>query len=136
MILVNHGYKIAIHFDPIIYIDNWESEYKSLVDKIFQYIKPEDIMWFSLGTFRYTSELKSMIQYNYYNSVILSEEFMECKDKKFRYFRLIRENIYRTMVQYLNKYSNNIPLYLCMESPEVWQKVINSQQKKNLKIIF
>jgi len=135
-ILADSGYKIAIHFDPIIHINNWENEYKSLIDEIFKYIKPENIVWWSLGTFRYTPDLKNMIEYNYYDSKILSEEFRECKDKKFRYFKPIREKIYKTVNNHILNYDTKIPLYLCMESPEVWKNIISLEQQKNLKILF
>lgn len=134
--LVKLGYKIGIHFDPIIHIDNWQEEYKSLIDEIFKYIKGEDIIWFSLGTFRYTPDLKNMIEYNYYSSIILSDEFRECKDKKFRYFKPIREKIYKTINKYLLNYYEKIPIYLCMESPEIWKSTILDKQRENLKILF
>ncbi len=118
--LVNAGYKIALHFDPIVLIPNAEQEYRQTVNFIFSLLKPEDIAWISLGTFRYTNELKSMMEYNYPKSSLLSREFVLCSDNKFRYFRPIRTKLYKMVVNFLHDVNKNLPIYLCMESPEVW----------------
>lgn len=118
--LVNAGYKIALHFDPIVLIPNAESEYRQTVHFIFSLLKPEDIAWISLGTFRYTTDLKSMMEYNYPKSSLLSREFVLCSDNKFRYFRPIRTKLYKMVIDFLHDVNENLPIYLCMESPEVW----------------
>ncbi|MCH5150568.1 MAG: radical SAM protein [Spirochaetales bacterium] len=118
--LVNAGYKIALHFDPIVLIPNAESEYRQTVHFIFSLLKPEDIAWISLGTFRYTTDLKSMMEYNYPKSSLLSREFVLCSDNKFRYFRPIRTKLYKMVIDFLHDVNKNLPIYLCMESPEVW----------------
>lgn len=118
--LVNVGYKIALHFDPIVLIPNVEQEYRQAVNFIFSLLKPEDIAWISLGTFRYTSDLKSMMEYNYPKSSLLSREFVLCSDNKFRYFRPIRTKLYKMVINFLHDVNKNLPIYLCMESPEVW----------------
>ena len=63
--LVKNGYNIALHLDPIVIIDNFMTEYKSVVDMIFGRITPKDIAWISLGTFRYPPELKNSMEFNY-----------------------------------------------------------------------
>lgn len=118
--LVNAGYKIALHFDPIVLIPNAEQEYKQTVNFIFSHLKPEDIAWISLGTFRYTNDLKSMMEYNYPKSTLLSREFVLCSDNKFRYFRPIRTKLYKAVIGFLHNVNKDLPIYLCMESPEVW----------------
>lgn len=118
--LVNAGYKIALHFDPIVLIPNAEQEYKHTVNFIFSHLKPEDIAWISLGTFRYTNDLKSMMEYNYPKSTLLSREFVLCSDNKFRYFRPIRTKLYKAVIGFLHNVNKDLPIYLCMESPEVW----------------
>jgi spore photoproduct lyase len=122
--LVDAGYKIALHFDPIVSIPNADTEYKQTVDFIFSYLKPEDIAWISLGTFRYTNDLKSMMEYNYPESSLLSREFVLCSDSKFRYLRSVRTNLYRMVIGFLQDVNKDLPVYLCMESPEVWMDTL------------
>lgn len=122
--LVNAGYKIALHFDPIVSIENAEQEYKQTINFIFSQLKPEDIAWISLGTFRYTNDLKSMMEYNYPKSSLLSREFVLCSDNKFRYFRPERTNLYKMVIGFLHDINKDLPIYLCMESPEVWMDTL------------
>ena len=42
------GYKIGIHFDPIIITDNWKEEYRELINYISRIVSPENIAWWSL----------------------------------------------------------------------------------------
>lgn len=46
------GYKVGFHFDPIFYYENWQKDYKSVVDMLFDSVN--DIEWISLGTFRFS----------------------------------------------------------------------------------
>jgi spore photoproduct lyase len=132
------GYKIAIHFDPIVNIDNFEMHYSNLIDRIFKYISCDNIAWISLGTFRYTGELKNMMEYNYPNVKLLYEEFQECADKKYRYFMKIRLRLYRIIIEKLRSFSSGLPIYLCMESPFVWENTLGYSPSKsnNLKLLF
>ncbi|HOV13205.1 MAG TPA: radical SAM protein [Spirochaetota bacterium] len=136
--LVEKNYKIAIHFDPIINIPNFKDEYSILIDKIFQFIKPENIAWISLGTFRYTPDLKSCIEYNYPKTKILLDQFIIDQDKKFRYFKPIRINLYQTVIRSLKKINEDLPIYLCMESVEVWKKTLGylPNEKSKINLIF
>lgn len=118
--LAQLGYRIALHFDPIVPLKDAGERYGELIKRIFSSLKVEDIAWISLGTFRYTTELKSKMEYNYRDSPLLSQEFMLCADEKFRYFRPIRVALYRMLIRLLKDIDLFLPIYLCMESPEVW----------------
>lgn len=122
--LIKNGYKIALHFDPIMNIPDFMEQYNSLIQLIFKYITPDNIAWISLGTFRYTPDLKNKIEYNYPESKILTEEFLENHDRKFRYFKPIRIKLYSQIITWLKQYSRNLLIYLCMESPYVWQNTL------------
>jgi spore photoproduct lyase len=65
------GYKIGFHFDPIIYFKGWEREYGKVIDLLFSKIKPKDIAWISMGTFRFKPELKSIIENRFPENEIL-----------------------------------------------------------------
>ncbi|HPO49493.1 MAG TPA: radical SAM protein [Spirochaetota bacterium] len=122
--LVSKGYKIALHFDPLINIENFENEYSILIDNIFKNLSPKNIAWISLGTFRYTPDLKICIEYNYPKTKILCEEFIVDRDKKFRYFKTIRIELYKKIIDKLKSINDNLTIYLCMESKEVWKKTL------------
>jgi len=116
------GYRLGFHFDPMIYYDNWEIDYCSVIDKLFQSIHPDNIAWISLGALRYPPHLDPIIRQRHPDSKIVIGEFFPGVDGKLRYFKPIRIELFRTMLQHIRKYSNTVFVYLCMESSEVWKK--------------
>ena len=117
------GYTIGFHFDPIFWSPDWEQEYHQVVERLFDTVKPENISWISLGGFRYASELKPIIRKRFPSSQILCGEFVTCADGKMRYLKHLRLNIYRSMLAKIKRYGAHIPVYLCMESQQVWKQV-------------
>ena len=126
------GYKLAFHFDPIIFYEGWEKGYKDTVDRIFEKIRPENIVYISMGSLRFSPEIESYIENmgKYYSQ----GEFIKGSDKKMRYFRPLRTRMYRTLKSYLQTYVDENIVYLCMETPTVWEDVfgIPHMNSKNL----
>ena len=117
------GYQIGFHFDPIFYSPGWETEYHQVVERLFEAVDPVNISWISLGGFRFAPELKPIIRRRFPDSRILFGEFVRCKDDKMRYFKQQRLEIYRSMLKKIKNYGRHIPVYLCMDSPQVWKQV-------------
>jgi len=53
----------------------------------------------------------------------LSGEFIKGIDNKMRYFRPLRVGAYRLLASSLEEHVDRDILYLCMESPTVWEDV-------------
>ncbi len=117
------GYRIAFHFDPIIYYPGWEAGYREAVRLIFEYIEPEAVAWISLGALRFMPKLKAIIADKYPQDNFIYEEFITGADKKMRYFKPLRIKLYKLIYQAIREFAPEVCVYLCMESPEVWQAV-------------
>jgi spore photoproduct lyase len=114
---LSHGYRLSFHFDPIIHIDNWEQEYHSVIRELTRF--PADrIAWVSLGTFRYPPHLKESMEPVPY----LFDEFVRCRDGKYRYLQKVRSSIYAKLLTWLRDIGQ-VPVYMCMESETVWKQV-------------
>ena len=111
------------HFDPIIYYPGWEEDYKKTIDWLFKYIQPEGIAWISLGSFRFMPRLKHIIKRRFPQSDIIYGEFIPAIDGKRRYFKPIRIHVYRKILSWIREYAPNVVVYLCMELPDVWERV-------------
>ncbi|MDR1114201.1 MAG: radical SAM protein [Candidatus Margulisbacteria bacterium] len=133
-----YGYRVALHFDPIIYSADWAEQYQTVLDLIRQNIPPEKIAWLSLGTLRFTPTLKPLIEQKFPASTIVYGELFPGRDKKMRYPEPLRVKIYQHMLRQIATISPRLPVYLCMESPEVWKKVYNQlpAQVENLNELF
>lgn len=117
------GYQIGFHFDPIFVYPGWEREYYHVVERLFDAVRPEHISWISLGGFRYAPELKPIIRSRFPQSRIVTGEFVPCPDGKMRYFKSLRLKIYHSLLAKIKQFGKHIPVYLCMESRQVWQQV-------------
>lgn len=116
------GYWLGFHFDPLIYYPGWQGDYRQVVDDLFAAVSAENIAWISLGALRYPPELDKVIRRNHPDSSIVLGELLPGIDKKYRYFRQIRIEMFRALYQYIRHHSSTVFVYLCMESDEIWKK--------------
>jgi len=130
-LLQKAGYKLAFHFDPIIYVDNWEGLYKEVIDKLYKNLKPP-FSWVSLGTLRSHRKLKTVVEQRFPKSNIFYGELFISEDKKLRYPDFLRKDIYSKMLNYIREYDAQTPIYLCMEDLQIWQvmdkKILSSSE--------
>lgn len=117
----SRGFRLAFHFDPMFYYEGCENEYAEVVERILTTIrKPEGIAWWSMGGFRSMTGLKRHLQRLGTHLPLFSGELTVGEDHKYRYFRPLRVQMYRSVVEKAARMGIELPLYLCMESPEVW----------------
>jgi spore photoproduct lyase len=119
------GYRVGLHFDPILQYPEWESLYSRFIQEMFDLVPVSQIAWISLGTFRIFPQLRDLMRRHFPQSQALFSEILPGYDGKLRYFRADRIEIYRKMCGWLQKLSGGQPppVYLCMESQEVWNSV-------------
>jgi len=116
------GYPLGFHFDPMFIYDGCEEEYRSVVENLFSHVSSKNIVWISIGTFRFMPSLKSTIQKRFPESKIIYGEFILGLDGKMRYFKPLRIELYRKMISWIREYAPEVLIYFCMEDDEVWQK--------------
>ena len=116
------GYPLAFHFDPVIIYEGCEEEYRKVVQKLFSSVSPKNIVWISIGTFRFMPSLKPIIQKRFPESKIIYGEFISGLDGKMRYFKPLRIELYRKIISWIREHAPEVLVYFCMEDDEVWQK--------------
>jgi spore photoproduct lyase len=116
------GFHVAFHFDPMFVYEGWESEYREVVQAIYFHLSElRSIAWISLGGFRTNPSLKKYLRSFGTHLPLFSGEMIVGHDGKLRYFRPQRIALFRAMQEEFSRYHPNAPLYLCMESHEVWE---------------
>lgn len=126
-----NGFMIGLHFDPIIYLPEWETAYLELIAEIGRYIGASRIAWISLGSLRYPPHLKEIVRSRFPRSRIFSGEQISGMDGKTRYLRPLRLKMYHTIYRALQETLGNVFVYFCMESEDVWREVIGSSPKNS-----
>ncbi len=116
------GYPLAFHFDPMVIYKGCEDDYKKTVEEIFRHVSCENIVWISLGTFRFMPPLKSLIKERFPASKIIYGEFIRGMDDKMRYFKPLRIELYKKMVSWIRDLAPDVLVYFCMEDDKSWEK--------------
>lgn len=123
--VVSAGYRTALHFDPMIYYEDFESGYKELVKRIFEIIPPRAVAWISIGALRFNPEMKKGMESRFPNSRITSAEMILGPDGKVRYVKPLRIQMFSAIYQAIRRYGGSDPfVYLCMERWDVWEKIL------------
>jgi spore photoproduct lyase len=118
------GYRLAFHFDPVIWHEGWKEGYRHTIQRLFQTVPKDRIVWISLGALRFIPGLKTIATERFPGSRIFYEEFIIGLDGKSRYFRPQRVEMYMFIANELKRYVSDLTcLYFCMESDVIWREV-------------
>ncbi|MDZ7386093.1 MAG: hypothetical protein ONB07_08230 [candidate division KSB1 bacterium] len=118
------GYRLGFHFDPLVWYKGWQEGYAGVVDQVFSVIRPKNIAWISLGALRYPPALDELIRARHPHCDLPLGELLPGRDGKFRYFRPLREEMYRFVYNRIRRLASDVLVYLCMESDVVWRRAL------------
>ncbi len=130
------GFLLGFHFDPILHVDHWESLYEELIRQMFSHVDGSRIAWISLGSLRYPPILKEVIQRRFPKSRIVYEEMVRGLDGKMRYPKPLRVEMYKRIYSWLKEQHSDLFIYFCMESPDVWDRVMGKHPENNEELDF
>lgn len=111
------GFKIALHFDPIIYDQNYFARLMDCVKEIKKSLVIDSIEYISLGVVRFSKDSYRHVQKNYPDSLLLHQgEFITADDGKVKYPRPLRNKILKEAKDILcqNGFHSD-SIYFCME---------------------
>ena len=119
------GYKIGLHFDPILYHENWRENYIELIHQLFNVVDPKKVTWISMGTLRFPPEMKDKVLDKFPKSRIMFAELIRGMDGKMRYPKPLRLDMYRMVYDTIREVGgDDLFIYFCMESAEIWERVM------------
>lgn len=113
------GYRLGFHFDPVVIYNGYQQDYARTVQEMADTLPHDKIAWISVGTLRFSRELKKQIETRFVNNTILDGEFLLDFDGKMRYGAEQRLEAYRFLVPLLCKTFPQAVVYLCMEDPQI-----------------
>jgi len=117
------GVGVCLHFDPVIHYPGWREGYARTIDMIFEHLKPREIVYVSMGSFRYLPELGARMRREGRLPGYMAGEFVAGLDGKTRLLRSLRVPQLRFIASRLAARGLARKTYLCMESSEVWRDV-------------
>lgn len=113
------GYRLGFHFDPVVIYDGYQPDYARTVQEMADVLPNDKVAWISVGTLRFSRELKKMVENRFPDNTILDGEFLLDFDGKMRYGDGQRVEAYRFLVPLLRKAFPKAYVYLCMEDPQI-----------------
>ncbi len=126
------GYKVGLHFDPLLYHAEWKQSYPALIRQIFEVIDPKNVAWISIGSLRFPPEMKEKVLEKFPKSKLMFAELIRGMDGKMRYPKPLRLEMYRTVYNALRSYgSKDLFIYFCMESAEIWERTMGWSPQSN-----
>jgi spore photoproduct lyase len=128
-----YGYKIALHFDPIIYCEDFENRYKALIKKVIEELDETNVLYISLSTLRFLPEIVDMIRMKFVNNDLLSSSFIHSLDGKLRYFKPLRKYMLNYVYNTFREYWRKVFIYFCMEDRILWESIIGFDPGKRNK---
>lgn len=117
--VASEGYRLGFHFDPVVIYDGYQADYARTVQEMADTLPNDKVAWISVGTLRFSRELKKMVENRFPDNTILDGEFLLDFDGKMRYGDSQRVEAYRFLVPLLRKAFPKAHVYLCMEDPQI-----------------
>lgn len=118
------GFLMGIHFDPVVYYDDWKNGYHDLVRRLAEAVDPKRIVWVSMGSFRTPPSLKENIRMRFPKSPVFIGEQIKGADQKMRYIKPLRLQLYKHIYNWIKEYFGDVFFYFCMESKDLWREIV------------
>lgn len=117
--LEEKGFYLSFHFDPIIS----GFSYEEVIEKLTSTINEKNVLWISLGVLRFPEKLYYKFLNDRKKWELVKGEYFQGRDKKFRLYRPLREELYKNIIKKIRKKWKDVFIYLCMENKYVWENV-------------
>jgi DNA repair photolyase len=118
------GYLLAFHLDPLLTVDGAPAPFEALVDQIFAAVPHGRVTYVSMGTVRFQPSMRRTVLARFPQSRVTLGELLPDVDGKVRLLRPLRIALYRAVAARIRSCAPGVPLYLCMEPPEVWRAAL------------
>jgi len=124
--VLDAGYRVGFHFDPMIAYPQAEPDYCRLVDELLDTVPADRISFLSMGALRMTPELRNAARRRFPNDPMLLGEEVLGGDGRLRAFGALRIRLYRMLQGRFARAGVPIPAYLCMENSIAHKRVFGA----------
>ena len=120
------GYKVGFHLDPLIAYPGAEQDYLELLDNVFDALLPRTIAFFSIGGLRLTPGLRTAARRRFPKDPMLVGEEVLGEDGRYRAFTPLRLRLFSKLCDRIKRACPALPVYLCMETASAHHRVFGA----------
>ena len=124
--VLDAGYKVGFHLDPVITYPGAEHDYLELLEDVFDALAPQSIAFFSIGGLRMTPGLRAAARRRFPADKMLLGEDVLGADGRYRTFTPLRLRLFSKLRERLAKACPDLPVYLCMETASAHRSVFGA----------
>ena len=128
--IAQKGNLIGFHFHPMIYYQNWKSEYQTIFNNILSNFKPEQIAMISFGTLTFTRSVLKKIQSRNFETLVTRIPLDEIAGK-FSYPYQTKLEMFQFAYQAFAPWHTQVYFYLCMEDIRLWPEIFGYDYQDN-----
>lgn len=110
--LAEHGCLLGLRFDPLIYADNYQELYRSLIDSVLTRLDRKMIHSVSIGPMRFPSKMHQKL-INLYPQDKLMAHPLQKRGNLYSYSEAIENEMKQFVTKYLQNYLDDTLLFSC-----------------------
>lgn len=129
--VADKGVKVAFHFHPIIYYENWRADYTAIATRLMETFSPEEVLFISFGSVTFIKPVLKKIRKRGLPTKITQMELVTDPHGKMTYPDNIKIDKFRTMYHAFKPWRERVFFYLCMEKASLWEESFGYVFKNN-----
>ena len=129
--VADHGVKVAFHFHPMVYYDQWEADYAAVCQRIMKEFDPNEVLFISFGSITFIKPVVKKIRERDMGSRILQMEFERAPKGKLTYPEEVKMKMFHSMNKNFKSWKEKVFFYLCMEKAIFWDEVFGFHYPEN-----
>ncbi len=109
------GFRVALHFDPLIGAPGWQSAYADLIAALAGVVPRRAVAFISMGSLRFDTALKAIARARFATRAFWTGPFVRAPDGLYRYAWPIRRRMYIWMREQLQRAFPGVAVFYAME---------------------
>jgi len=129
-ILAKRGLLVGFHFHPMIYFEDYKSQYGKIFDELLINFDSSEVALLSLGTLTFIKPVIKKIRSRDFKTKILQMPLVD-SDGKYSYPREIKLEMFKFAYESLKLWHKDVFFYMCMENHDLWREVFGYDYPTN-----
>jgi spore photoproduct lyase len=129
--VADNGIRVAFHFHPIVFYDNWRRDYRDVVSRVLSDFAADEVLFISFGSVTFIKPVIRAIRRRGTPTKILQMELAAGAKGKLSYPDNVKKELFSEVYQAFAPWHDSVFMYLCMEPAELWESTFGRTYPSN-----